>query len=242
LNGLSKFRTIDPAAPDPAVILRAADTLRKGGMVVVPTRHLYGLGVDALNPWAVERVFECKQRPLDQALLILVASRKDVWKYAQDVDERAVALMDAFWPGKLTMVLKARSNLPAILTGGTGRIGIRLAGHPVCRAIVQALSGPFTATSANLSGRPGCHRSEDLHPAMVRAADLILDAGPLVPGIGSTVVDVRPSAVVVLREGAVAVSAIQNTVDGVAMPPPAEGQASGLTRRGGPPSTGSENP
>lgn len=194
------------------MIRRAVDILREGGLVVVPTRHLYGLGVDALNPQAVARVFAVKQRPLHQPLLILVASQGDVWNYARGIDDRATALMDAFWPGKLTIVLEARSILPMGLTGGTGRIGIRLSGHPVCQRIVQDLPGPLTATSANLSGQPGCNRIEDLHPAIAAAADFILDAGPLQPGIGSTVVDIRPTKVHILREGAVAALDILNAV------------------------------
>lgn len=209
---MSKTATIDPVAPDPVVIRRAVDILREGGLVVVPTRHLYGLGVDALNPQAVARVFAVKQRPLHQPLLVLVASQGDVWNYARGIDDRATALMDAFWPGKLTIVLEARSILPMVLTGGTGRIGIRLSGHPVCQRIVQDLPGPLTATSANLSGQPGCNRIEDLHPAIAAAADFILDAGPLQPGIGSTVVDIRPTKVHILREGAVAALDILNAV------------------------------
>lgn len=194
------------------MIRRAVDILREGGLVVVPTRHLYGLGVDALNPQAVARVFAVKQRPLHQPLLVLVASQGDVWNYARGIDDRATALMDAFWPGKLTIVLEARSILPMGLTGGTGRIGIRLSGHPLCQRIVQDLPGPLTATSANLSGQPGCNRIEDLHPAIAAAADFILDAGPLQPGIGSTVVDIRPTKVHILREGAVAALDILNAV------------------------------
>jgi L-threonylcarbamoyladenylate synthase len=209
---LSKIATIDPAAPDPGVIHQAVDILQKGGLLVVPTRHLYGLGVDALNPQAVARVFAAKQRPLHQPLLILVASKTDVCNYARGIDGRATALMDTFWPGKVTIVLEARSILPMVLTGGTGRIGIRVPGHPVCRDIVGALSGPLTATSANLSGHPGCHRIEDLHPDIAAAADFVLDAGPLQPGLGSTVVDIRPSAVHILREGAVAASDILNAL------------------------------
>ena len=90
--------------------------------------------------------------------------------------------MDAFWPGKVTVVLEARSILPMVLTGGSGRIGIRVPGHPVCREIVRALSGPLTATSANLSGQPGCRRIEDLPPDIIAAADFVLDAGPLQAG------------------------------------------------------------
>ncbi|MBC2734140.1 MAG: threonylcarbamoyl-AMP synthase [Desulfobacteraceae bacterium] len=211
--GLSKIVAIDPAAPDAATIHRAVYILRQGGMVVVPTRHLYGLAVDALNAPAIERVFAAKQRPLDQPLLILVAARDDVRKYAQAIDAKAGILMDAFWPGRLTVILDARPILPPPLTGGTGRVGIRLTGHPVCQALVRSLSRPMTATSANLSGQAGCGRIEDLHPAIVAAADLILDAGSLKPGIGSTVVDVQPDAVQVLREGAVTAAAIRAALD-----------------------------
>jgi L-threonylcarbamoyladenylate synthase len=210
---LSKIAPIDPAAPDPAVIDQAVQMLQQGGMVVVPTRHLYGLAVDILNPLAIERVFAAKQRPLDQPLLILVAVRDDIRKYARVVDKRGIALMDAFWPGKLTVVLAARSILPPLLTGGTGRVGIRLTGHPVCRALVGALTRPLTATSANLSGQPGCHCIQDLDPSVVAAADLILDAGPLKPGMGSTVVDIQPAAVYVLREGAIAVAEIREALE-----------------------------
>lgn len=209
---MSKIVAIDPVAPDPALLHQAVGILRQGGLVVFPTRHLYGLGVDALNPRAIARVFAVKQRPLHQPLLVLVASRDDVGNYARGIDGRATTLMDAFWPGKLTIVLQARALLPAVLTGGTGRIGIRVPGHPACQGIVQVLPGPLTATSANLSGQPGCHRIEDLHPDIIAAADFILDAGSLQPGIGSTVVDIRPSAVNILREGAVAASDILNTV------------------------------
>jgi L-threonylcarbamoyladenylate synthase len=210
---LSKIVAIDPAAPDAATIHRAVDILRQGGMVVVPTRHLYGLAVDALHPPAIERVFAAKQRPLDQPLLILVAARDDVRKFAQAIDAKAEILMDAFWPGRLTVILDARPILPPPLTGGTGRVGIRLTGHPVCQALVRSLSRPMTATSANLSGQAGCGRIEDLHPAIVAAADLILDAGSLKPGIGSTVVDVQPDALQVLREGAVTAAAIRAALD-----------------------------
>ena len=206
---MSKLVTIDPVTPDPAVIRHAVRILRRGGLVVIPTRHLYGLGVDALNPLAVGRVFTAKQRPPHQPLLILVAGPDDVHRYARGMDERATALMDMFWPGKVTIVLPARSSLPPALTGGTGRIGIRVPGHPVCRALTRALSGPLTATSANVSGQPGCHRIADLEPAIVAAADLVLDAGDLAPGVGSTVVDIRPSGVHVLREGAVAAAAVR---------------------------------
>lgn len=218
-NGLSKLVRIDPVAPDPAVIDHTVAILRRGGLVVIPTRHLYGLGVDALNPRAVERVFAAKQRPPDQPLLILVAGPDDVHRYARGMDERTAVLMDTFWPGKVTIVVSARASLPASLTGGTGRIGIRVPGHPVCRSLTHVLAGPLTATSANISGQPGCHRIADLDPAILAAADLVLDAGPLVPGVGSTVVDIRPSGVHILREGAVAAAAIRAAMESTVVRP-----------------------
>ena len=211
---MSKIRFIDPLDPDPVLIRQAAYRLDQTGMVVLPTRHLYGLGVDALDPRAVARVFAAKQRPRHQPLLILVASIEEAGIYAQGIGVRAKALMHAFWPGKLTIVLPAGPLLPEALTGGTGRIGIRLVAHPVSRGLVRTLGRPITATSANLSGHPGCRRIEDLQPAILAAADLVLDAGPLLPGIGSTVVDVQPGVVRILREGAVKAGAIRTIVDG----------------------------
>jgi len=209
---LSKIVAIEAADPDAMVLRRAAEILHEGGLVVIPTRHLYGLAVDALNPRAIRRVFAVKQRPLHQPLLILIATRDAVDTYAVDVGPRALMLMETFWPGKLTIILKARPVIPSVLTGGTGRIGIRLAEHAVSRGVVAALQRPITGTSANLSGLPGCRRVEDLHTAVLSAADLVLDAGVLKPGRGSTVVDVQSTAVQVLREGAVGLEAIRTAI------------------------------
>lgn len=219
-----KTRSIDPQAPDPALIREAVGLLQRGGLLVLPTRHLYGLAVDALNPQAVARVFAAKQRSRRQPLLILVGSRTALSRYAVGLDSRAEALMDAFWPGKLTIVLQAASTIPPILTGGGGRIGIRVPEHPVCRAVLDALGGPITATSANRSGRPGVHRVDDLDPAIKVNVDLILDAGVLLPGLGSTVVDLGEEGVTILREGAVRRDAICAVLEcRVLGPPPPAG-------------------
>ena len=211
-NGLSNIVDIDAVEPDPVIIRQARRILQEGGLVVIPTRHLYGLAVDALNAGAIRRVFEVKQRPPDRPLLILIPSRNAVETYARDIDDRAELLMQGFWPGKLTIILKAGPLLPPVLTGSTGRVGIRRPENAVCREIVASLGRPITATSANLSGQPGCHRVEDLPPTILSAADLVLNAGALNPGIGSTVVDIRPTEVQVLREGAVSLQAIREAV------------------------------
>ncbi len=200
---MSKVLKTDPRQPDPEAVEAAADVIRAGGVVVVPTRNLDGLAADALNDKALVRVFDIKGRPADKPLLILVKSRVDLPVYVRSVPDAARRLMKRFWPGRLTLVFEAREVFPAVLTGGSGKVGIRLPAHPVCRALLDVLPHPVTATSANLSGRAGCHRIEDLDSALEAAVDLVLDAGPLTPGPGSSVVDVAVSPPRILRAGAV---------------------------------------
>lgn len=199
---------IDPGRPDPLVIRAAADIVRRGGVVVFPTRCLYGLAADALNPAAVERVFALKRRPAVKPILVLVADPCGVRSLVEQVTPPAERLMQHFWPGLVTVIFTARKKLPANLTAGTGKIGIRVPSHPVAAALVKAAGGPLTGTSANISGQAGCHRVADLDPQLAAAADAVLDAGPLAGGTGSTVVDATAEKVRVLRQGSVSARAV----------------------------------
>jgi L-threonylcarbamoyladenylate synthase len=199
----NRIRTIDPLAPDPSVILAAADIIRAGGVIVFPTRNLYGLGADAFNADAVVRVFRIKRRPPDNPVSILIRSRADVDGLVAHIPAAARKLMDRFWPGRMTIVFAARPEVPPALTAGTGKIGIRVPQHPAAVALTAALDRPITGTSANLSGMPGVHRISDLPEAIIKNVDLVLDAGDLKIGIGSTVVDVTIDPPQVLREGEV---------------------------------------
>ncbi len=194
---------MDPRKLEPAAIALAAEIIRAGGVVCYPTRCLYGLGADARNAAAVEKVFSLKRRPATMALLVLIHRPEELEGLAARIPKLARALMERFWPGRLTLVLEAAAGLPEPLTAGTGKIGIRLAGHPVAAALVSAFGGPLTGTSANLSGSPGCARIPDLDPRIRRGVDFILDAGVLKGGVGSTVVDVTGEKPVVIREGEV---------------------------------------
>jgi L-threonylcarbamoyladenylate synthase len=153
-------------------------------------------------------VFTIKRRPPDKPLLILVPDRAVVFDLAAEVPSAAKRLMDRFWPGRVTIVFKALSVLPANLTAGSDKIGIRLPGHPVAKALVAAFGRPITGTSANPSGHEGCHRIAELDPKMIEQLDLVLDAGPLKEGIGSTVVDITGAEPIVIREGVVSKQAI----------------------------------
>ena len=151
----------------------------------------------------MERIFKIKQRPAEKPILILIDDPVRLKGLVTTVSRTATAIMDRFWPGRVTLVFDAREDVPDYLTAGTGKIGIRLAGHPVASALVKELQGPLTGTSANVSGQPGCHHIEGLQPEVTEQLDLILDAGPLKGGKGSTVVDVIGEVPRVLRAGVV---------------------------------------
>jgi L-threonylcarbamoyladenylate synthase len=194
---------IDPENPDFLQIEKAADIVKKGGMLLFPTRTLYGIGVDAFNPDAVNRVFKIKQRATDSPLSVLVKSINDVTSLAAEIPSAALKFMETFWPGSLTIVFKARPEVPSGLTAGTGKIGIRIPEHPVAVRLVESLDCPLTGTSANLSGHPGADCIEDLPSEIITGVDLVIDSGKLKGGTGSTVVDVTTTPPTIIRVGEV---------------------------------------
>ncbi len=198
-----KVYKVNPQHPEAEVIQAAAGAIKKGGVVAFPTAGLYGLGADACNAVAVDRLFDIKQRRRGNPILILVDSRAQLQEFAARIPDAALQIMDHFWPGGVTIVFEAAAGVGQSLTGGTGKIGIRQAGHPVAVALIGALRGPITGTSANFSGAPGCQRVADLDLELVRRLDLIIDAGPLKGARGSTVVDITGPRPRILREGAI---------------------------------------
>jgi L-threonylcarbamoyladenylate synthase len=183
------------------VIAEAAEVIRTGGIVVFPTQCLYGLGADAFNVDAVERIYAIKKRSLAKPILILVADPNVLIGLVQTIPIAARKLISRFWPGNLTVVLKAGSALPPLLTSFTDKIGIREVGQPIARAIVSAFGGPITGTSANWAGHGGIYSVSKLPTDMIKSVDLVLDVGELKGGLGSTVVDVTLSPPKILREG-----------------------------------------
>ena len=198
-----KIRPIDPFRPGAGLIRQAADHILRGGVVVFPTTGLYGLGADALNAQAVSKIFAMKGRSEAKPILVLIAGMDMLEPLVSHVPPAARKIMDAFWPGGVTIVLEAAPGLPANLTAGTGKIGVRAPAHPVAAALVRAAGIPITGTSANISGAGGCSRVSEISPLLADSVDMILDAGPLKGGPGSTVVDVSSGKLIVLREGAV---------------------------------------
>lgn len=210
-----KIFTVDPTEPDSGVISMAGDVIIGGGVVVFPTQSLYGLAANALDDEAVDSIFEIKNRPPEKPLLVLINSISEIKDLVLDVPRAARRIMDVFWPGGVTLVLQARPDLPRNLTSGTGKIGIRLPLHPVARSLVKAARGPITGTSANLSGQAGCREVSEIDPFVLKGARMTLDAGPLIGGIGSTVVDVTLPPPKVLREGLVPAPSILDAISGL---------------------------
>ncbi|MBS3757557.1 MAG: threonylcarbamoyl-AMP synthase [Desulfobacterales bacterium] len=203
---------IDPLDPDLSIIRNAAALIRDGGLVAFPTQSLYGIGADIYQPDSVSRVFHAKRRPKDKPISVLVGSESRLSDLASDVPEPAYRLMKRFWPGGLTIVFAAHPSVPSALTGNTGKIGVRLPAHPVAVALLDALDHPMTGTSANLSGHPGCSQISALALEVMSEMAIILDAGPLIGGAGSTVVDVTKRPPKVLREGGVSYPEIRDCI------------------------------
>lgn len=204
--------TIDPANPDPAVIARAAQLLRDGRLVAFPTETVYGLGANALDAAAVQRIYDAKGRPAYNPLIVHVASSANVRDVARSWNDTAERLANAFWPGPLTLVLPKRPEVPDLVTAGLDSVAVRVPDHPVALALLQACGLPLAAPSANrsmmLSPTTGAHVAKSLGDAV----DMILDAGPTTVGIESTVIDVTGARPTLLRPGMLSVPDIEAVV------------------------------
>jgi len=212
LNISDKTVKIDPLTPEHDLIVKAASVIRNGGVVLFPTRNLYGLAADAYNEEAVEKIYGIKGRSAGNPLLVLVDSYMMLSCIVRNIPLMAQKIMQTFWPGGITIIFEANDSLPANLTAGTGKIGIRRPGHPVALALVRAVGGPITGTSANISGSSGCFRISDIDPDVTDQVDMVIDAGDLKGGNGSTVIDVTEEPPVLIREGSISINEINKMI------------------------------
>jgi L-threonylcarbamoyladenylate synthase len=177
---------------------------------VFPTWCLYGIGVDALNIKAVNNLFTIKQRDPAKPLLILIKNKEILGKYVKTISPVAKKIIQQYWPGKVTLIFEASDIIPDALTAGTGKIGIRLPEHPIARQLAARCKNPITGTSANISGTTGCSDIQYLDKKISETVDIILNAGPLKGGTGSTIVDTTQNRAIVLREGEIKSNEILN--------------------------------
>jgi len=196
------------------MIETAAAAIRAGGLVILPTDTLYGVAADPFNRAAVSRVFAVKGRMAGKALPLIAADSEQVNRHIGQLSGTAQRLSGHFWPGPLTLLLTAPLTMAPETTGGTGRIGVRVPGHAVARALCSACGHPLTATSANRSGQSASADPDDVAAAFTAASDggvidVFLDAGNTAGGPASTIVDVTEQGVHLVRTGAIAWEDIQ---------------------------------
>jgi L-threonylcarbamoyladenylate synthase len=201
-----KITRLDGQAP---AVREAADLVRRGGVIAYPTDTLYGLGASLRHEQALERIYEIKGRDRSKPILLLVADIAFVLPLVEAVPESARRMMEAFWPGPLTLVFKASQGVPDICLAGGTTVGIRLPDAPVALALLRELQEPLTASSANLSGGPQPVSAQQVAEAIGPRIDLILDGGPSLDARPSTLVDVSSRRPRLLREGRISKESLQ---------------------------------
>lgn len=203
---------IDPENPDKSSIITAVEILKKGGVIAYPTETFYGLGADAGNTKAVEKIYDIKGRDYKSPVSIIIGNSQDLTRFVEDAPEVSRRLMEKFWPGGLTLVFKASSNISPRLMGGTGKIGIRLSSNIIASHLAKTLSNPITATSANLSGAMECSSADEVIDCLKDKIDMVIDGGHTPGGLGSTIVDVTTDPPTILREGIIPPSFLRYTL------------------------------
>ncbi len=187
----------------------AADIIRCGGLLGIPTETVYGLGANGLDPRAVGRIFEAKGRPQDNPLILHVPSSLWLERCCHDIPQAAYALAQRFWPGPLTMILKRKPVVPDEVTAGLDTVGMRCPDHEVTRAIIAAADVPVAAPSGNASGRPSPTNAADMLEDMDGKIDGIVDGGPCTVGVESTIIDLTETPPRLLRPGGVTLEELE---------------------------------
>jgi L-threonylcarbamoyladenylate synthase len=199
---------VDSLRPDREALLQAAEAVLRGGVIAFPTDTLYGLSCSLFDAAAVEMVARLKKRDPSLAVISLIPEPGQVHGLASEVSEVAERLMDACWPGPLSMIFLAATIVPARVRGAGGTVALRCPRDPLSQALLDAIGGPVVSSSANLSGEPPAETAEDVIRIFGNQLDLILDGGPRRGGMSSTLVDVSGPRPRLLRRGALEVDAL----------------------------------
>jgi len=200
---MTSILKIDPVHPESDLIARTVAVLQGGGIIAYPTETFYGLGVDATNIKAVERLFAVKGRDFKNPIPVVIGDVAQLNQVVTDVPPPAQELIARHWPGPLTLVFGVASSLSDRLTAGTGKIGVRISSHPIARLLAGEFGGPLTSTSANRSGQKECVTAQEVMEKIGEDLDLILDGGATPGGKGSTILDITQTPPTVLRAGVI---------------------------------------
>lgn len=197
---------------DSSGLLRAAEIIKEGNTVVFPTETVYGLGADATSEDAVKKIFEAKGRPSDNPLIVHIADICDVDGLVTEVPEKAKLLMEKFWPGPLTIIMKKSSIVPNSVTAGLATVGVRMPENETAREFIRLAGTPVAAPSANISGKPSPTNFKDVFLDMNGRAAGIIEGEPSRVGVESTVIDMTAEIPTVLRPGGVTIEELEDVI------------------------------
>jgi len=210
---------VDPHRPEPDKIRVAAEVLKKGGLVAFPTETVYGLGANTLDEKAVLRIFDAKNRPVDNPIIVHVANRDDIYVLAEHVPQIAEKLIDEFWPGPLTLLFVKSDAVPNAVTAGLATVAVRMPSHAVAHALISEAGVPVAAPSANLAGRPSPTSAKHVLDDLSGRIEVLIDGGEIGYGVESTVLDLTTDPPAVLRPGPVTVEELRRVVGEVEVHP-----------------------
>lgn len=209
----------DKDAPKEEELREAAAILARGGLVAFPTETVYGLGANALDEEAAKKIYAAKGRPSDNPLIAHVARIEDVSDLVQEIPEAGKKLMDAFWPGPLTLIFPKKDIVPYGTTGGLNTVAVRMPSHPTARLLIALAGVPIAAPSANTSGKPSPTTADHVMQDMNGKIDMVVDGGEVEIGVESTIVDVSSKIPTLLRPGAVTMEMLEAVLGEVAVDP-----------------------
>ncbi len=210
---------IDENNIDSRIIEKAGEIIKNGGLVAFPTETVYGLGGDALNPDSSKKIYAAKGRPSDNPLIVHIYRLEDLYKIVEEVPAKAGKIMDAFWPGPLTLIFKKKDIVPKETTGGLDTVAVRFPIHPTAMAFIEAAGGFIAAPSANLSGRPSPTLAKYVCEDLNGRVDMIIDGGNIPIGLESTIVDMTSEIPQILRPGFVSKEMLEEVIGEVGVDP-----------------------
>jgi L-threonylcarbamoyladenylate synthase len=227
----TKVLRINPKNPEISKIRKAAIAVRQGKLVAFPTETVYGLGANALDPRAVKKIFKAKGRPADNPLIVHISDKNDLLFLVRDITPIAGRLIEEFWPGPLTIVLKKSEIVPKITTGGLDTVAVRMPKNKVAQFLIREAGVPIAAPSANVAGRPSPTTSKHVLEDLAGKVDLIIDGGKAKIGIESTVIDLTRKTPMLLRPGGVTLEQLRKVIGRVDVHPILRGKKTKTVHR-----------
>jgi hypothetical protein len=216
----TKVITMEDREPvDLTRLKEAGEILRRGGLVAFPTETVYGLGGNALDKEASQRIYAAKGRPSDNPLIVHIAEWEELSPLVQEVPELAKRLASLYWPGPMTLIFKKRGCIPYATSGGLDTVAIRMPSDPIARALIRSAGVPVAAPSANTSGRPSPTSAQHVLEDLRGAIDLVIDGGEVAVGLESTIVDLTGDVPTLLRPGAVTAEMLRRAIGTLALDP-----------------------